>query len=244
MMRSYLDVAMDAARAAGEMLRAGRTAPLEVLAVTQHDIKLANDVACEERIRAIIRAAFPDHAFLGEEEGGDVASDRPTWIIDPLDGTSNYSRRLPHFCTSIAVQEGEQIVAGVVYAPVTDELFTATLGGGAYLNGEPITASETVEMTRAMVAMGFAKTVASRRRGIAYMRELGKHIHKIRILGAAALDLAYVAAGRLDGFIEYGLHTWDVAAGTLLVREAGGATTLTPAGKHLWDVHAHNGRLW
>jgi myo-inositol-1(or 4)-monophosphatase len=243
-LREYLEVAIEAALEAGEVLTAGLQRPLEVLETTQHDIKLAIDVACETRIRARIQAAFPEHALLGEEGGGDIAADRPTWIIDPLDGTSNYSRGLPHFCTSIAVQQGDSPLVGVVYDPLADELFHALHGGGAFLNGQPIHVSEVEAFERAMVAMGFAKTVESMRQGFAHMEELSRRIHKVRILGAAALDLAYVAMGRLDAFIEYGLSTWDIAAGAVLVREAGGGMELQPLGEHRWHVHAHNGRLW
>jgi myo-inositol-1(or 4)-monophosphatase len=217
---------------------------VEVLKVLRHDIKLAMDVACEDAIRATIHAAFPEHAILGEESGGALADDRPTWIIDPLDGTSNYSRRIPHFCTSIAVQQGDRVLAGVVYDPVREELFHAVEGGGAFLNSAPIRVSDTAEMHMAILAVGFSKTVEAMERTLADVRKLRKRVHKFRILGAAALDLAYVACGRLDGFIEYGLQTWDIAAGALLIREAGGSIALTPAGTHAWDVSAQNGRLW
>lgn len=243
-MPELLDVALAAARMAGAMQRDGLHRPVEVLKVLRHDIKLAMDVACEEAIRAIIREAFPDHAILGEEEGGAIAEDRPTWIIDPLDGTSNYSRRIPHFCTSIAVQQGNRALAGVVYDPVREELFHAVEGGGAFLNGEPIRVSETTDMGMAILAVGFSKSVEAMERTLADVRKLRRRVHKFRILGAAALDLAYVACGRLDGFIEYGLHTWDIAAAGLLIREAGGQIGLTDAGTHLWHVSAQNGRLW
>jgi myo-inositol-1(or 4)-monophosphatase len=243
-MPEIIEVAVQTAREAGAVLREGYGKPLEILEVTQHDIKLATDRACEELIRDRILSAFPDHAILGEEEGGAISAEQPTWVVDPLDGTSNYSRRLPHFCTSIGVQQGETLLAGVVYDPMRDELFTATAGGGAYLNGTRIAVSDVDLFERAVVAMGFAKSAASRRRGLVEIREISRKIHKVRILGAAALDMAYVACGRLDAFIEHDLYAWDVAAATLLIREAGGTVELDSAGKHRWHVHAHNGKLW
>lgn len=243
-MSDMLKVAIDAARRAGELQRDGLRRPIEVKKVLRHDIKLAMDVACEEAIRAMIVAAFPNHAILGEEKGGVLAEDRPTWIIDPLDGTANYSRRIPHFCVSIGVQQGDRALLGVVYDPVREELFHAVAGEGAYLNGEPLHVSDTAEIGMAMLAVGFSKTVEAMERTLGDIRKLRKRVHKFRILGAAALDLAYVAAGRLDGFIEYSLHTWDIAAGMLLIREAGGTVALTPTGSHIWDVRAHNGKLW
>ncbi len=243
-MPEMLEVAIAAAREAGARQREGLRQPIEVLEVRRHDIKLAMDVACEDAIRRRIAEAFPDHAVLGEEAGGAVSPDAPTWIIDPLDGTVNYARRLPHFCVSIAAWQGEHALLGVVYDPVREELFHATADGGAFLNGAPIRVSAIAALELAMLAVGFSKTTAAGGRALDDVRALRQHVQKFRLLGAAALDLAYVAAGRLDGFIEYGLRTWDIAAGALLVREAGGAAALTPAGAHRWDVRAHNGRLW
>lgn len=243
MMTKYLSVAIEAARRAGEMQLAGLRQPVAVRQATRHDVKLQMDVDCEAIIRDTLRAAFPGHAILGEEEGGDIDATVPTWIVDPLDGTVNYSRGLPHFCTSIALQIDGEMQAGVVYAPVTGELFTAEAGGGAWLNSERIAVSQVDRLDRAIVAMGFAKSVETITGMLTEMHELAHAVHKVRILGAAALDLAYVAAGRLDGFLEYGLRNWDIAAGTLLIREAGGRVQLVPAGQYAWDVRADNGRI-
>jgi myo-inositol-1(or 4)-monophosphatase len=243
-MSEYLEVAIHAARLAGQRQRDGLTRPIEVREVTHHDVKLAMDVECEALIRGILRDAFPEHAQLGEEEGGEISPDTLTWIIDPLDGTVNYSRRFPYFCTSIAVVRGAETLAGVVYAPMTDELFTATRGGGAFRNGVPIHVSAVDSLAWANVSMGFAKSLENIGHMLEHMHDLAHVVNKIRIMGAAALDLSYVAAGCLDGFMERGLRTWDIAAGTLIVQEAGGRVEAHPLGAHTWNVRADNGRIW
>lgn len=243
-MPDIITVAIAAARCAGEIQRAQWRQPRIFREMTRHDIKLQTDVECEEAIREIITAAFPDHAILGEEGGGALDAGRPTWVVDPLDGTVNYARQVPHFCTSIAVQRDGRPVIGVVYDPLLDELFVAEEGVGAFLNDERITVSLAADLAAANVAVGFAKSVSTTTNMLAELSQLAHTAHKVRIMGAAALDLAYVAAGRFDGFVEYGLRTWDIAAGTLLVREAGGRVDLTPLDATTWDVRADNGLLW
>ncbi len=243
-MSEYLEVAIAAARVAGELQRQAYHGTLVVRESSRHDIKLQTDVDCEEAIRGVVLQAFPDHAVLGEEGGGTLPADRPAWIIDPLDGTVNYSRRLPHFCTSIALQVQGRVIAAVVYHPLLDELYTAEEGAGAYLNGTRLHVSDTAELWAANMAIGFAKSQETIARGLGKINELAQSVSKIRIMGAAALEMAYVAAGRFDGFIEYGLRTWDIAAGTLLIREAGGRVLLIPRGELAWDVWADNGRIW
>ena len=242
-MADFLETAVAAARAAGEIQRAGLRRPIEVREEMAHDLKLQTDVDCEAAIRDRLGRAFPDHAILGEEGGGSIPDGTPTWIVDPLDGTVNYSRRIPHFCVSIALQVDGRAVVGVVYHPITDELFTAQAGHGAFLNGEPIHVSAVSELRHAMVAMGWGKCEAAVSGTMSTMSGLIYTVQKIRILGAAALELAYIAAGRLDGFIEDGLRTWDIAAGTLLLEEAGGRVQATPAGEFAWNIRADNGRL-
>lgn len=239
-----LEIAIIAAREAGALQRAGAHQPLQVREVTRHDIKLQMDVDCEERIKGIIRAAFPDDAMLGEEAGGAIAADRPTWIIDPLDGTANYSRGIPHYCVSIALQETERLQVGVVYDPITDELFTARAGGGAYLNGQPIHVSSVDTLADATVATTFPVSMTAIAHVFAGLGTIARGVRKIRVLGAAALDLAYVAAGRFDGMVAYELRTWDIAAGILLIEEAGGRVHRTPTDGTTWNIRADNGRLW
>ena len=242
-MNEYVNTAVDAAMQAGALLRSGLSRPQTVREATQHDIKLQIDVDCETLIRSIILERFPDHALLGEEGGGLIETERPLWNIDPLDGTVNYAHGLPHFCISIALQIAGETVLGVIYDPVVNELFAAERGHGATLNGRPISVSATRQLHQAVLALGFAKSVHTMEVMLREMHGLLPSIHKARILGAAALDLAYVAAGRIDGFIEYGLQIWDIAAGALLVREAGGRVQMAITPQQCWDVRADNGLL-
>lgn len=242
-MKNALQIAIEAAHCAGNIQRAGMGTPLVIRTETQHDIKLQTDVDCEEAIREILLTHYPDHAILGEEGGGEVLPDTPTWIVDPLDGTVNYARRIPHFCTSIALSYENRTLLGVIYDPLLDELYTAQQGTGAFLNDQPIAVSEVDNLGEAILTMGFSKSLETLTAMEVDLKALSRVVRKIRIYGAAALDFAYVAAGRFDGFIEYGLRSWDIAAGTLLVREAGGRVELTPAGKYTWDARVDNGKL-
>lgn len=242
-MSEFLEVAMTAARAAGELQRAGLRSSLEVREVSRHDVKLQMDVDCEELIRAMLWRAFPNHAILGEEGGGEIAPHVPTWIVDPLDGTVNYSRRVPHFCVSIALQLEGRVIVGVIYDPITDELFATEEGGGAFLNGTRIRVSDIDDLSAAIIGIGCGKSEATMPGVEQAMNKLIYRARKVRIMGAAALDMAYVAMGRYDGFLEAGLRSWDIAAGELLIREAGGRVRLTPAGEFTWDVLVDNGRL-
>lgn len=241
---SCLEVAVAAARRAGEIQLAGLRRPIKVRQTSAHDVKLQIDVDCEEAIRGMIHDAFPEHAMLAEEGGGAIAEDVPTWIVDPLDGTVNYSRQIPFFCTSIAVRQAGEEILGVVYAPIFGELYVAEKGKGAWLNGERIRVSEVNRLADAIIAVGCGKAETSVLPSVNAIKELAFTARKVRILGAAALDIAYVAAGRLDGFFECGLRTWDIAAATLLLREAGGRAEIAPAGEHAWDVRIDNGKVW
>lgn len=242
-MSEQLDAAIAAAQLAGAIQRAEWTQPSVIREEEQRDIKLATDVHCEEAIRETLLAAFPAHAMLGEEGGGIVVPDTPTWIVDPLDGTMNYARRIPHFCTSIALEVRGEVVVGVIFDPLRDELFTAEAGQGAYLNGTPMHVSTVDALSDAIATLGFAKTEATIAAGMRTLHDMAPRVRKIRLMGAAALDLAYIAAGRTDLFWECGLQRWDIAAGSLLIREAGGRITVAPARHGGWDVRADNGRL-
>jgi len=184
------------------------------------------DNRSEAEILKIIKAAFPDHGILAEESGSESHLAEYIWIIDPLDGTANYVQNIPIFCVSIGLQFRDDIVLGVVYDPVREERFCAVRGKGADLNNHPITVSSRKEMSHAMLASGFpwrSKTELD-----AYLksfRTLFLMSAGLRRMGAAALDLAYTACGRFDGFWEMRLHPWDIAAGSLLVTEAGGCVT-------------------
>ena len=223
-MHPVLNVAVEAAHAAGKILRQQMrhvdSIPVERKA--RHDYVSEVDRACEKEIVREIRRYYPDHAFLGEEGGTEGEGDT-VWIIDPLDGTSNYLHGLPHFAVSIAQQVRGRTEHGVVYDPVREELFTASRGKGAFLNNQRIRVASRNGLDGAILATAFP----FRRREMLprYARIFQSVFSKVedfRRAGTASLDLAWVAAGRMDGFFEIGLNAWDVAAGALLVREAGG----------------------
>ncbi len=189
------------------------------------DLVTDADRASEAELIRYVRARFPGYSILSEESGvthgGGVR-----WIIDPLDGTTNYSHRLPHFCVSVAVDSPQGLLAGAVYDPLRDELFSAAKGRGATLNGNPIQVSEVASLERALLCTGFPYDVRERPEApLGLFNRLIRHAQGVRRFGSAALDLAYVAAGRFDGFFEFGLKPWDIAAGALLVMEAAGTMT-------------------
>ncbi|MEO5366336.1 MAG: inositol monophosphatase [Magnetococcus sp. WYHC-3] len=181
------------------------------------------DVAVERELIHLLRKAFPDHGVLAEEGGRKEGKSGLHWVIDPIDGTTNFARGIPHFCISLALARGDELVAGLVFDPAKDELFTADKGGGAFLNERRIRVSEELHVKNSVVATGFP--MHKEHLTGAYLEAFGSMYRtcgQLRRGGSAALDLAYVAAGRLDGYWEPALSRWDIAAGILLVREAGG----------------------
>jgi myo-inositol-1(or 4)-monophosphatase len=218
------DLAVDAAHAAGVIQLEGlRTARQVDYKSAEIDLVTQIDRACEERIAAMIAARFPDHQLLAEEGTTAGQTSEYRWIVDPVDGTTNYAHGYPIFCVSIAVERAGEVVAGVVHAPTLRETFVATRGGGAFLNGEPIRVSRTDDLNRSLLATGFPYDIRTRRdNNLDHWNTFAVRCRAVRRDGAAALNLAYVAAGRFDGFWETVLQTWDMAAGALLIREAGG----------------------
>lgn len=223
-----LAVAEAAAREAGELLLGylGRLDPAALgRKSSQRDLVTRADVESERCIVARLRAAFPGHAIEAEEEVHDDprADRRPRWFLDPLDGTVNFVHRLPVFAVSLALYEDGQPLVAVVHAPRLGETFTARRGAGAFLDGEPIRVSDTAELGEAVLATGFPyRRGDPERDNLANFNALFLSVRGMRRMGSAAIDLAYTAAGRLDGYWELGLSPHDVAAGALLVREAGG----------------------
>ncbi|HEV3086329.1 MAG TPA: inositol monophosphatase family protein [Candidatus Elarobacter sp.] len=211
------------AREAGALLRERLDGPREVRQKTPHDLVTDADRASEELIVGRIRAAYPNATILGEESGTHAGSGDERFIADPLDGTTNYAHRYPLFCVAIAYERRGVVEAGAVYAPVLDEMFAARRGGGATLNGKPIRVAATARLARAMVGTGF--NPANYARNGPYFEHVSDRAEAVRRDGSAALDLSYVAAGRYDAFWEWDLKPWDVAAGALLVEEAGGRAT-------------------
>ena len=221
----YLTAAEEAARAAGRILQdwAGR---FTVSEKGPADLVTEADVASQTAIYDVLHARFPDHGFLGEEGlstapgAGDFR-----WVIDPLDGTSNYVHRFPYYAVSIGLECRSDLVAGVIYDPTRDEMFSAARGHGATLNGAPIRSSRFAPLNQAMVIASFPPGVAAESEPIKRFLKVLPHAQTIHRSGSAALNLAYVAAGRLDGFWSSSLKPWDVAAGAAIVAEAGGRVT-------------------
>lgn len=227
-MSNPLEIAIGAARAAGDLLRANFGQPLDVNAFEAHDIKLELDVRTQELITQHLLSAFPDHALYGEEGlAGNQASDHQ-WIVDPIDGTVNYFYSIPHFCISIALRRGTEIQLGVIYDPMRDELWQASLGQAPLLNGKPFRVSQRTRLSDAIVSVGLSKSQSTINAGLPLLAQYGPRVRKARLMGSAALDLAYVACGRLDAYLEQSVSLWDIAAGLILVETAGGKMEVTP----------------
>jgi myo-inositol-1(or 4)-monophosphatase len=240
----FLVAAEDAARAAGAILIEW-SHKFTVSEKGPADLVTEADVAAQTVIHAILHGRFPEHGFLGEEglvqpagEGG------YRWIIDPLDGTSNYVHRFPYYAVSIALEQRQTVRAGVIYDPTRDELFAAVLGHGATLNGRPIHVSRFDRLDKAMVIASFPPGVTADSLPIRRFLDVLPHAQTIHRSGSSALNLAYVGAGRLDGYWSTSLKPWDVAAGALIAREAGGKVTQmegTPLDIEIPDLLCTNG---
>ncbi|MGH8093328.1 MAG: inositol monophosphatase family protein [Chthoniobacterales bacterium] len=240
-----LEVAQEAARAAGKLLRSHFGKSLTVNAASAHDIKLEVDVLAQNLITEILLERFPGHALYGEEGiVGDQSSDQQ-WVVDPLDGTVNFFYGIPHFCVSIALRLRGEVIVGVIYDPMREELWSSEKGGRPRLNGKPICVSPRDKLAEAVVSIGFAKTSATIEAGLPLLQEMVHRVRKCRMLGSAALDMAYVACGRLDAYIEQGISLWDIAAGILLVESAGGRVELEPRPERpdKFSIIASSGRL-
>ena len=246
-----LNFAIQTARDAGRLLaeRFGRA--LQISNKSELDLVTESDLASERLIIDRIKSHYPRHAILAEESGASEPADREKesdwrWIIDPLDGTTNYAHGYPCYCVSIGLEGNGHMEIGVVYNPMLDEMFSAERGRGASLNGRRIRVSPTPTLKSALLCTGFPYDVRERNEFARHFANFIMNAQGVRRDGAAALDLAYVAAGRFDGFWEEGLKPWDVAAGILLVEEAGGQVTGfqgQPFRVNDRDVTASNGRI-
>ena len=240
-----LAVAIEAARAAGDLLCAHFRRPRVVNAATAHDIKLEVDVRAQDLITEILLDRFPEHALYGEEGiVGDQASEHQ-WVVDPLDGTVNFFYGIPHFCVSIALRFRGEVIVGVIFDPIRDELWRGEKGQPPLLNGEPFRVSPRENLAEAVVSIGLAKTDATIAAGLPVLQQMVHRVRKCRMLGSAALDMAYVACGRLDAYIEQGISLWDIAAGLLLVESGGGRVELRPRADmpEKFSIIASNGLL-
>ena len=241
----YVDAATDAARAAGDLLCSHFQKPLTVNASLAHDIKLEVDVLAQNLISEMLLQRFPQHALYGEEGiVGDQESDYQ-WVVDPLDGTVNFFYGIPHFCVSIALRFRREIIVGVIFDPIRDELWTTQEKEPPRLNGREFRVSARANLADAVVSVGLSKTTATIEAGFPLLEKMIHRARKCRLLGSAALDLAYVACGRLDAYIEQGISLWDIAAGSILVENAGGRVELQPRSDapEKYSIVASNGLL-
>ena len=231
--QSLRDVAVQAALDAGAMQRAGLATARTVSYKGAVDLVTEVDHACERHIAATIASRFPDHQLLAEEGTTAGKSSAYRWIIDPVDGTTNYAHGYPIFGVSIAVEHAGELVVGVVHAPMLEETFVAVRGQGATLNGAPLHVSAVDSLDRALLATGFPYDIRTRAdNNLDHWATFAVRCQAVRRDGSAALNLAYVAAGRFDGFWELTLSPWDMAAGVLLIAEAGGRLSAPDGGPH------------
>jgi myo-inositol-1(or 4)-monophosphatase len=244
---NLLDIAIRAAKESGAIQCEWMGKDKKVELKGEINLVTEVDMICEGRIIEIIKEAFPEHNILTEETPMPEGSSPYRWIIDPLDGTTNYAHGYPFFCTSIALELEGKIVLGAIYDPMLDELFTAQQGKGTFLNGERIAVSEKEQLTESLLCTGFPYDLReSAVNNLDHFNHFIKEARAIRRDGSAALDLCYVAAGRFDGFWELKLNAWDVAAGMLIVEEAGGKVTDFNGGPlniYGQETLASNGRI-
>lgn len=244
-----LDTAIQAASEAGKLLRQNFGSTLHVNQATHHDIKLEIDEQSQRLITKVILADFPDHCILGEEAVTGNPNADVRWVVDPLDGTVNYFYNIPHYAVSIAAQERRggdrwETVAAVVLAPEIDELFATEKGQPSTLQGKPIHTSQRTDLSEAIVAIGFFKSTETINRGLQQFGKIIHRVRKMRLMGAAALDVAYVACGRYDAYVENGIRLWDIAAGQFILENAGGRVESQPTSEpHTFDVRMWNGKI-
>lgn len=232
--RTALNAAVAVAYDVGYLMKKNANRSKIVDEARQHDVKLALDKECQRLIETRLQKKFPQIPILGEEgEKGDIDSEL-RWIVDPIDGTVNYFHGIPHACVSIALQEktsekndsvyedGYKTALGVIYDPFTDEMWTAIAGDKTRVNGRTVTVSGRDKLQESILAIGFSKTKGMLRTMLPAFQRLVGRVRKVRIMGAAALSLAYVAGGRMDAYVERGVRLWDIAAGGLMVESAGG----------------------
>src|SRR6266403_4670432 len=216
-MKHYLDSAEQAARQAGKLLRENFRRQQRINAAAAHDLKLEIDVQAQELITNLLLKEFPGHAIYGEEGiVGDQSSEHQ-WVVDPLDGTVNYFYGIPHFCVSIALRVRSEIMVGVIYDPVREEMWTGQKGEAPRLNGQAFHVSDRADLAEAVISVGLSKTGITIEAGLPVLQRMIHRARKCRLLGSAALDMAYVACGRFDAYIEQGISLLDIAAGWLLI---------------------------
>ena len=242
----YLDAAAGIAREAGGLLTTYFERKVAIEYKGEHDLVTVADRASEALVIERLSSQFPSHSIVAEEGGGHESGGEFRWYVDPLDGTTNFAHGFPMFNVTLALEQRGELIAGVVFDPLRNEMFCAERGAGAYLNGRRIAVSAAARIEDSLVATGFPNRRRHANTNVHYYHQLAMASHGVRRAGAAALDLAYVAAGRIDGFWEFGLSPWDMAAGKLLVAEAGGLCTLMDGSPHnlaSTNLLADNGKI-
>ena len=245
-MDNYLDFAIETARESGTLLSQLSKQPREISYKRKSDIVTDADRRSEAMIIERIRKHFPDHAIVAEEGGGKETSSDYCWYVDPLDGTTNFAHGFPVYCVTLALACRDEVIAGVVYDPTREELFAAERGSGATLNGERIRVSPTSDLGESLLGTGFPPFASNHDLNLQFFFKLTHLSHGIRRAGSAALDLCSVAVGRFEGFWELKLNSWDKAAGSLLVTEAGGRVSDLTGGAfslHRDEIFASNGLI-
>jgi myo-inositol-1(or 4)-monophosphatase len=244
-MNAYLNAAIESARAAGDLIRSNLGTSLTVNVEEAHDLKLELDVSAQELITTMLLKQFPDHGVIGEEGSSGSAEAEYQWIIDPIDGTVNFFYGIPHFCISIALRQRETLIAGTIFDPIKDELWHASRGEPAFLNDRPIRVSPRKSLSESVISIGLSKSPRAIEAGLKTFNTMIGRARKCRMMGSAALDLAYVATGRFDAYIERSVNLWDIAAGWLLVEAAGGKMLVGPSviEENKLSVTAWNGQL-
>ena len=247
MSKRLLEVAIAAAKAAGRIQLRNLSRRLRIRTKGSYTNLVTDvDLRCEQRIVAEIETHFPGHGIHAEEGARRDTSSPYRWIIDPLDGTTNYAHGYPVFCTSIALEHRGEMIVGAVYDATRRELFTAEKGKGARLNGKPIAPSQISELPNALLVTGFPYDFPKSRENLDHFTNFSLSAQAVRRDGSAALNLCYTAMGRFDGFWEYGLAPWDLAAGSLILKEAGGRITLASGRRfsiYRGNVLASNGSI-
>jgi myo-inositol-1(or 4)-monophosphatase len=221
-MPSYLETSVEIAREAGALLSKYFERRVTFELKGEHDLVTEADRASEQLVIERLSSHFPSHSIVAEEGGGHIGSSEYCWYVDPLDGTTNFAHGFPMYNITMALEQSGELIAGVIFDPEHNELFTAERGSGAYLNNRRIRVSKVNRLENTLVATGFPSRKRHENVNIHFYYQLAMLTHGVRRAGSAALDLAYVASGRLDGFWEFGLNPWDMAAGILLITEAGG----------------------
>ncbi len=230
-MASYLEICTEIAREAGALLTGYFHRRVGFELKGEYDLVTEADRASEKLIVGKLRAHYPTHGIVAEEGSGGPGSSDYRWFVDPLDGTTNFAHGFPFWCTTMAVARGDELLAGCIFDPLRDEMYMAERGGGAYLNNRRIRVSREGRLQDALVATGFPSRKRHLNVNVHFYYQMAMWTHGVRRAGSAALDLAYTAAGSLDVFWEFGLNPWDMAAGALLVAEAGGAVSDMNGGK-------------